>query len=274
MIKLLAIDMDGTLLNEEKHIDTPQKEAVQKAIEAGIKVVLCTGRPLFGVLPVYGELELEKYNLDEYVILNNGCSLRKTTNWELLDNKEITKEDVIYLDKLRKGYNLDLTVSNDNDYFVVGDKANKYTIEDGKLVYVDIKPISLEEATSGKHTFFKSMYLGEEEEIQRFKNDNENLLKDKYDAVLSQIHIFEMLPFGTNKAAALKELAEKLGIEREEIMTIGDGNNDVEMLEFAGIGVAMENGTESAKKAANYVTDMNENHGVAKAIEKYILSKN
>lgn len=274
MIKLLAIDMDGTLLNEEKHIDTPQKEAVQKAIEAGIKVVLCTGRPLFGVLPVYGELELEKYNLDEYVILNNGCSLRKTTNWELLDNKEITKEDVIYLDKLRKGYNLDLTVSNDDDYFVVGDKANKYTIEDGKLVYVDIKPISLEEATSGKHTFFKSMYLGEEEEIQRFKNDNENLLKDKYDAVLSQIHIFEMLPFGTNKAAALKELAEKLGIEREEIMTIGDGNNDVEMLEFAGIGVAMGNGTESAKKSANYVTDTNENHGVAKAIEKYILSKN
>lgn len=274
MIKLLAIDMDGTLLNEEKHIDTPQKEAVQKAIEAGIKVVLCTGRPLFGVLPVYGELELEKYNLDEYVILNNGCSLRKTTNWELLDNKEITREDVIYLDKLRKGYNLDLTVSNDDDYFVVGDKANKYTIEDGKLVYVDIKPISLEEATSGKHTFFKSMYLGEEEEIQRFKNDNENLLKDKYDAVLSQIHIFEMLPFGTNKAAALKELAEKLGIEREEIMTIGDGNNDVEMLEFAGIGVAMGNGTESAKKAANYVTDTNENHGVAKAIEKYILSKN
>lgn len=274
MIKLLAIDMDGTLLNEEKHIDTPQKEAVQKAIEAGIKVVLCTGRPLFGVLPVYEELELEKYNLDEYVILNNGCSLRKTTNWELLDNKEITKEDVIYLDKLRKGYNLDLTVSNDNDYFVVGDKANKYTIEDGKLVYVDIKPISLEEATSEKHTFFKSMYLGEEEEIQRFKNDNENLLKDKYDAVLSQIHIFEMLPFGTNKAAALKELAEKLGIEREEIMTIGDGNNDVEMLEFAGIGVAMGNGTESAKKVANYVTDTNENHGVAKAIEKYILSKN
>lgn len=274
MIKLLAIDMDGTLLNEEKHIDIPQKEAVQKAIEAGIKVVLCTGRPLFGVLPVYGELELEKYNLDEYVILNNGCSLRKTTNWELLDNKEITREDVIYLNKLRKGYNLDLTVSNDDDYFVVGDKANKYTIEDGKLVYVDIKPISLEEATSGKHTFFKSMYLGEEEEIQRFKNDNENLLKDKYDAVLSQIHIFEMLPFGTNKAAALKELAEKLGIKREEIMTIGDGNNDVEMLEFAGIGVAMGNGTESAKKAANYVTDTNENHGVAKAIEKYILSKN
>lgn len=274
MIKLLAIDMDGTLLNEKKHIDTPQKEAVQKAIEAGIKVVLCTGRPLFGVLPVYGELELEKYNLDEYVILNNGCSLRKTTNWELLDNKEITREDVIYLDKLREGYNLDLTVSNDDDYFVVGDKANKYTIEDGKLVYVDIKPISLEEATSGKHTFFKSMYLGEEEEIQRFKNDNENLLKDKYDAVLSQIHIFEMLPFGTNKAAALKELAEKLGIKREEIMTIGDGNNDVEMLEFAGTGIAMGNGTESAKKAANYVTDTNENHGVAKAIEKYILNKN
>ena len=80
MVKLIAIDMDGTLLSEKKHIEEPQKKAIHKAIEAGVKVVLCTGRPLFGILPPYKELELEKYNLDEYVLLNNGCSVHKTTD--------------------------------------------------------------------------------------------------------------------------------------------------------------------------------------------------
>lgn len=274
MIKLLAIDMDGTLLNEKKHIDAPQREAIQKAIESGVKVVLCTGRPLFGVLPLYGELELEKYNLDEYVILNNGCSLRKTTDWKLLNFKEITREDVLYLNKIKEGYDIDLTISNDDDYFVVGSDARECTKKDANIVFVDIKPISLEEAVSGKHVFFKAMYLGDEKEVKRFQNDKEDLLKKMYEGVLSQNHIYEVLPLGMNKAVALKELAKKLNIKREEVMALGDGNNDIEMLEFAGMGVAMGNSTELAKKAANYVTDTNINHGVAKAIEKYILNKN
>nr|WP_314081338.1 Cof-type HAD-IIB family hydrolase [uncultured Leptotrichia sp.] len=270
MVKLIAIDMDGTLLSEKKHIEEPQKKAIHKAIEAGVKVVLCTGRPLFGILPPYKELELEKYNLDEYVLLNNGCSVHKTTDWELLAFEEITKEDVVYLNELRKGYDLDFTVSNDKDYFVIGERANEYTKEDGKLVYVEVQPISIEEATSGKHTFFKSMFLGNENEIARFVKDKGELINSRYSGVLSQKYIYETLPKGANKGVALKKLAEKLNIPREEVMAIGDGNNDIEMLKFAGVGVAMGNGTKMAKDAANYITDTNENNGVAKAIEKFL----
>lgn len=270
MIKLIAIDMDGTLLSEKKHVDSPQKKAVHKAIEVGVKVVLCTGRPLYGVLPPYRELELEKYNFNEYVILNNGCSVHKTTDWELLAFEEITKEDIAYLNELRKGYDVDLTVSNDDDYFVIGESANEYTKEDGGLVYVKVQPISIEEATSGKYTFFKSMFLGNENEIARFVKDRGELINSRCSGVLSQKHIYETLPKGANKGVALKKLAKKLNISREEVMAIGDGNNDIEMLEFAGVGVAMGNGTKMAKEAANYITDTNENNGVAKAIEKFL----
>ena len=270
MIKLIAIDMDGTLLNEKKHIEKAQKEAIHEAIEAGIKIVLCTGRPLYGILPFYKELGLQKLDQEGYVILNNGCSVHKTTDWELLAFEEITKEDVVYLNELRKGYDLDFTVSNDKDYFVIGERANEYTKEDGKLVYVEVQPISIEEATSGKHTFFKSMFLGNENEIARFVKDKGELINSRYSGVLSQKYIYETLPKGANKGVALKKLAEKLNIPREEVMAIGDGNNDIEMLKFAGVGVAMGNGTKMAKDAANYITDTNENNGVAKAIEKFL----
>ena len=99
MIKLIAIDMDGTLLNEKKHIDKAQKEAIHEAIEAGIKIVLCTGRPLYGILPFYKELGLHELDLEGYVILNNGCSIHRTKDWKLIDWAEITPDDIDYLYK-------------------------------------------------------------------------------------------------------------------------------------------------------------------------------
>ena len=104
------------------------------------------------------------------------------------------------------------------------------------------------------------------------KTGLENILKDKYSSVLSQPYVYEILPKGNNKGTGLKKLAKKLGIKQEEIMAIGDGNNDIEMFEYANYSVAMENGTELAKKAAKYQTDSNENDGVAKAIRKYALN--
>ncbi len=116
------------------------------------------------------------------------------------------------------------------------------------------------------------MFLGNPNIMADFQKENENILKDKYSSVLSQPYVYEILPKGNNKGTGLKKLAKKLGIKQEEIMAIGDGNNDIEMFEYANYSVAMENGTELAKKAAKYQTDSNENDGVAKAIRKYALN--
>ena len=272
MIKLIAIDMDGTLLNEKKHIDKAQKEAIHEAVEAGIKIVLCTGRPLYGILPFYEELGLSELDSEGYVILNNGCSIHKTKDWELIDQVNFTSDDIDYLHKFSKGYDINFTLVNDYYYFNIGRKPTDELITDAGFVFSDITNISLKEAKNGKHKIIKIMFLGNPNIMADFQKENENILKDKYSSVLSQPYVYEILPKGNNKGTGLKKLAKKLGIKQEEIMAIGDGNNDIEMFEYANYSVSMENGTELAKKAAKYQTDSNENDGVAKAIRKYALN--
>lgn len=269
MIKLIAVDMDGTLLNNEKHIAEAQREALKKAASAGIKVVLCTGRPLFGVLPLYKELDLSSN--EGYAILNNGCDIRKTENWTLVRSFELTGKEIFYLHSLVKDYDIDFTLSDDKHYFCVGKKPNKYTVRDGELVYVPITEITLEEAMSGKYRMFKAMYVGDMDELTKFQENLPADINKFYSICRSQKIILEAMPVGADKGQTLKFLVEQLGIERSEVMAIGDGNNDVEMLEYAGIGVAMANGTEAAKNSAKYITDTNENDGVAKAIYKYVF---
>ena len=273
MIKLIAIDMDGTLLNEKKHIDKAQKEAIHEAVEAGIKIVLCTGRPLYGILPFYEELGLSELDSEGYVILNNGCSIHKTKGWELIDQVNFTSDDIDYLYKFSEGYDINFTLVNDYYYFNIDDrKPTDELITDAGFVFSDITNISLKEVKNGKHKIIKIMFLGNPNIMADFQKENENILKDKYSGVLSQPYVYEILPKGNNKGTGLKKLAKKLGIKQEEIMAIGDGNNDIEMFEYANYSVAMENGTELAKKAAKYETDSNENDGVAKAIRKYALN--
>jgi len=269
MIKLIAVDMDGTLLNNEKHIAEAQREALKKAASAGIKVVLCTGRPLFGVLPLYKELDLSSN--EGYAILNNGCEIRKTENWTLVRSFELTGKEIFYLHSLVKDYDIDFTLSDDKYYFCVGKKPNKYTVRDGELVYVPITEITLEEAMSGKYRMFKAMYVGDMDELTKFQENLPADINKFYSICRSQKIILEAMPVGADKGQTLKFLVEQLGIERSEVMAIGDGNNDVEMLEYAGIGVAMANGTEAAKNSAKYITDTNENDGVSKVIYKYVF---
>ena len=272
MIKLIAIDMDGTLLNEKKHIDKAQKEAIHEAIEAGIKIVLCTGRPLYGILPFYEELELHELDLEGYVILNNGCSIHRTHDWELIDSAKMTADDIDYLYKCsEKKEGINFTLVDETHYFNIGKKPTDELIMDANFVFSDITDITLEEAKSGKYNIVKAMYLGNPKKMAEFHSNYENILKENYSEVLSQPYVYEVLPKGNNKGTGLKALVEKLGIKQEEVMAIGDGNNDVEMLEYANYGVAMGNATELALKSANYTTDTNKNDGVAKAIRKYAL---
>jgi len=274
MIKLIAIDMDGTLLNEKKHIDKAQKEAIHEAIEAGIKIVLCTGRPLYGIFPFYEELELHELDLEGYVILNNGCSIHRTHDWELIDSAKMTADDIDYLYKCsEKKEGINFTLVDEKHYFNIGKKPTDELIMDANFVFSDITDITLEEAKSGKYNIVKAMYLGNPKKMAEFHSNYENILKENYSEVLSQPYVYEVLPKGNNKGTGLKALVGKLGIKQEEVMAIGDGNNDVEMLEYANYGVAMGNASELARNAAKYTTDTNENDGVAKAIRKYALNK-
>ena len=258
MIKLLALDMDGTLLNEAKEIPQAHIDAIHKAIDKGVKLVLCTGRPLFGVLPYYKKLGLDLEN--EYVIVNNGCSTHQTSDWGLVDWRELSKSDIEYLNDLAEKSDVQLTLFDEEHYFVLGGKPNPIVQYDATLVFSDLTEISLEEATSGKYRMFQGMFLGTKEQTD-----------ERFSGVRSQPVIYEAMPLGTTKASALSRLAEILDIKPSEIMAMGDANNDIEMLEFAGLGIAMGNASDHVKSLADAVTSSNEENGVARAIEKYIL---
>lgn len=274
MIKLVAIDMDGTLLNNNKKISEGNKKALKDAINRGVKIVLCTGRPLFGALPLYKELDLPREN--GYIIVNNGCSTHETKNFDLVDYRELNKDEIFELYNLSREYNVDFTLFDEEHYFFVGEEneePNEKTKEDSALVFVDVTKISINEVLNSEKIFFESMFLGEKEDLDVVEKKVNEILKGKYNFPRSHIYILEALPLDADKGKAVRRLAEKLGIKQEEVMALGDGNNDIEMLEFAGVSVAMKNGTELAKKYAKYETDTNENDGVAKAIYKYVLGE-
>ena len=167
MIKLLALDMDGTLLNEAKEIPQAHITAIHQAIEKGVKLVLCTGRPLFGVLPYYKKLGLDLQN--EYVIVNNGCSTHQTSDWGLVDWQELSSADIEYLYDLAEKSDVQLTLFDEKHYFVLGGKPNQIVQNDAKLVFSDLTEISLKEATSGKYRMFQGMFLGTESQTDDFE---------------------------------------------------------------------------------------------------------
>lgn len=270
MIKLIALDMDGTLLNSQKEIPQAHIQAIHQAIENGVKLVLCTGRPLVGVKPYYEQLGLSGEN--EYVIINNGCSTHQTKDWNLVAWKELSVENILYLDKISKQTPAQLTLFDEERYLVVDEKPSELVTYDASLVFTTPTEISLEEAISGKNIMFQAMFLAQPDELDTFEKQFDSQISQHFSGVRSQPVIYEAMPKGTTKATALRELAQRLDIKPQEIMAIGDANNDIEMLEFAGLGVAMGNSNDYVKKLADYVTDSNDENGVATAIEKFIFN--
>ena len=145
-------------------------------------------------------------------------------------------------------------------------------MNDASLVFTTPTEISLEEACSGKHRMFQAMFLGSQEQVDAFEADFGQEICQRFSGVRSQPVIYEAMPSGVTKAFALERLAKQLDVNPQEIMAIGDANNDIEMLEYAGLGVAMGNASEHVKSLADAVTDSCEENGVATAIEKFILN--
>ena len=270
MIKLIAVDMDGTLLNDQKELMQEEIEAIHQAVEAGVKIVLCTGRMLTGVKPYFEQLKLGAEN--EFVIVNNGCSTHQTSDWKLIDGYYIRPEEVAYLNQFQAEGDMQLVLFDEEHYYVVGEKANTYVEEDATVVFVKPTPISLEDATSGNYHFFQAMFVGSIDATDTFESQYRSELEKGFDPVRSQPTILEILPTGANKASALQHLAQSLGITPSEIMAIGDADNDLEMITFAGLGIAMGNANEKVKAIAQDSTASNTENGVSKAIYKHVLA--
>jgi len=266
MYKLIALDMDGSLLNGENKISTANFNAIQKARENGVKVVLASGRPLVGFKRYLEELNLISEN--EYAVAFNGALVQSSEGTEIISKTTLTVDDYKYLYELSKELKVNIHVLTESK--VITPKDNEYTRREAKLNQIPIEILAVEDVDAST-TIVKVMFIGEPQLITEIIENMPDEISSKYAIVRSSPFYLEFLHKSVNKGAGIAALAEKLNIKQEEVICIGDAGNDIHMIKYAGLGVAMGNAFPEVKKIANFITKTNEQDGVAYIIDKFIL---
>jgi Cof subfamily protein (haloacid dehalogenase superfamily) len=268
LYKLIAIDIDGTLMNDRKEITKEVNDAIQAAKAKGVKVVICTGRPIVGVQSIIEELKLN--DEDEYVITFNGALVQNTYNQDVESQITLKYENLKELYDLSLKLNSPLHFFDTENLYTPNREISRYTIHEAHINQVSLHYMPIDEVAKDM-LIPKVMFIDEPERLDNIIANIPEEFWDKYTFVKSTPFFLEILDPSVSKGNAVKLLAEKLGITREEVICIGDGENDLSMIEYAGCGVAMANAVSVVKEVAQFQTLSNNENGVAYAIEKLVL---
>lgn len=268
MIKLIALDLDGTLLNQAKEISVANKAALTRAREMGVKVVITTGRPLAAVEPYLEELDL--VHADEYAITFNG-GLVQTNDGGILDYIGFGLDDIDKIHAVTEKLGLPLDVIHGGEVYQIPSAIDSlYSTCNAMLNYI---PTDYDELPKGVE-FNKAISSAEGAILDAKIPEIPAELYDQFEIFKSREIILEWSPKGVHKANGLALLIQHLGIDQSEVMACGDEENDFSMIEWAGLGVCMANGSDKVKAVANVVTPMsNEDDAVAWAVEKYVVGE-
>lgn len=267
-IKLVAIDIDDTLLNPEGQLADETINAIKKTIQKGVKVVLCTGRPLAGVTSFLNQLGIS--GDDQYVITYNGAII-ETVSGHRLAQHTLDFDDYLAADKL--SYELNV------HYNILDDESRIYTSnrDVGRITVIQAAEndeglfVRNPEEMPQDLTVSKIMFVDEPEVLDAQIHQIKATFDDHYYVVRSLPEFLEVLNKKANKGNALTDLLTELGLKKEEVMAMGDQHNDLTMFAVAGTTVAMGNAIPELKEVATYVTESNANHGVAVALERYVI---
>lgn len=270
MIKLIALDMDGTLLNSNHQITEEVKKAIRKAKEIGIKVVLCTGRPLIGVRPYLKELDL--LDDDDYVITFNGALIQKSKSEEVIEHQTLTFDDYVDLVGLSEKLRLHIHMEDEQYMYTPNKNIGRYTVHESSLTMMPLRYRSIDEMDHNIE-ISKVMFIDEPDLLAKRMPDIPESYYQRFEIVLSTPYFLEFLNPEASKGNALKHLANLLHIHQDEVMAVGDNLNDLSMIQYAGMGIAMGNAAQPTKDAAQHVTKTNDEHGVAYAINTWALNE-
>ncbi len=266
-IKLIAIDIDGTLVNNNREITPEVFEAVQKAKAAGVKIVIATGRPLLGVQNILEALNL--LDAGDYVITYNGALVQATATGEAFIDEPLTYDDYLDIEMESRRLKTPLHSITMSTVYTHNRNISKYTINEAYITGLPLKYRTAEEMA--KHEIIKMMYIDDPDKLDATIAKLPQRFRERYTIVKSTPFYLEILNKDASKGLAVQHLAEKLGISYEETMAIGDEENDRSMLEAVGNPVVMANGNPELKKIAKYITKSNEDSGVAHAINEWVL---
>lgn len=265
MIKLVAIDLDGTLLNQEHIVSELNKKAILKAKDKKIKIVLCSGRTIQNVLGFAKELEIS--GEEDYVVGYNGAGAVRVSNQEFIYNESLTGSDAKYIARICEEVDANYTVHTFSESMTP--RQNPHSIHESALNGV---PLFIKHPGELKDEAMvtKVLILDDPEKIDGYEAHIRECLSMDYHVVRTMPIYLEVLKKGISKYSGIMAVADLHQIKKEEIMAMGDALNDFEIIKEAGIGVAMENAHGSIIDVANFITRTNEENGVAYALNHFL----
>lgn len=265
--KIIALDLDGTLTNSSKIITPRTKEALYEYQEQGGRIVLASGRPTQGIVPLAEELELSEYG--GYILAFNGGRIINCNTKEIMYDKTLEKSIVKELEDLTREFKTNI-MTYQGDYIYTLDAKEPFVNEEYRITGMPLREV--ENLTAELTTpVNKCLMTAEPVYLEQVEKKVKQIMGNRINVYRSQPFFLELVPQNIDKAESLDKLLKQLHLTRENLIACGDGYNDLSMIRYAGLGVAMENGEEGVKKHADYIAPSNDNDGIAYILEKFIF---
>ena len=264
--QLIALDMDGTLLNNKKEVSPRNRKAIKAARAKGKSVVIATGRSLVGIKHMLEDLELNTH--EDYVVAFNGALVQNVSTGEVILRQSVTHEDYQSLYELSKIYGVHIQALTES--YVTTPVHNPYTQVEADLNHIEIVKCDVADFPLDE-TIVKVMFVDAKEKLDEVERMIPQILHEQYTVVRSAPIFLEFLNKSVSKGVGVDAIAKLKSIGPGEVICVGDAGNDLAMIEYAGLGVAMGNAYDYVKAVANHITDTNEQDGVAKVIETFML---
>lgn len=267
---IIALDLDGTLTNSEKIITPRTFDALMKAQREGVRLVLASGRPTYGIAALANKLQLADYG--GYVLSYNGGRIIDWCEKTVIFSQVVDQKLVPILYDFAEKAQLPI-VTYLPEAILASKNEGEYLAEEARIngMPVVVAQNFVEEAMQIAGGSTKFLIPGEPELLIQLESEMKAALSEQMEVFRSAPFFLELPPKGIDKAQSLQRLLTHLGLERESLMAFGDGFNDLSMIQFAGQGVAMANAVDEVKSIANFVTTSNEEDGIAHALEQLLF---
>ena len=256
--KMIVLDLDGTLTNNKKEITPRTKEALMKAQAKGVKIVLASGRPTYGIMPLAEELELKKNG--GFILAFNGGKIIDCSDCRTIFEQKLDETLVPLLYHAAKEAGMQI-LTYQGEGIAATDKNDKYVQEEARINKMPVEEYDdfLQQLV---YPVNKCLIVGDPAPLHQLEIKLKKELEGRMDVYRSADYFLECVPLGIDKARSLDRLITTLGITKEEVIACGDGYNDLSMINFSGLGVAMSNAADDIKAQADYVTLSNEEDGI------------
>ena len=267
--RVLALDLDGTLTNSEKIITPRTKQALLEAADAGTTVVLASGRPTAGIWPLARELELEKRG--GCILSYNGGKIIDCKTGQTLVQHAFPPEVIPTVCTFARYWNV-VALTYDANGIVTEQPDNPYVQEEARINKIPVRKVD-DLAAEITWPINKLLLVGDPVDMPHVEELMQQEFAGRLSIYRSAPFFIETMPLGVEKSASLSLLLKVMGLFPKDLMACGDGWNDLPMIQFAGLGVAMANAVPQVRAAADFVTKDNDHDGVGLAVEKFILGR-